>query len=81
MLCATPNWRFRVTAVGFDDIQGTAFQNPRLATIPQPRKKIGTIAAQTLLLRITRPEDDSHSREIVEEPELVERESTARVPD
>ena len=68
-----------VSVVGFDDIQSAAFQNPRLTTIRQPLKKMGTIAAETLLRRIARPEDDSYPREIVVEPELIVRESTARV--
>lgn len=68
-----------VSVVGFDDIQSAAFQNPRLTTIRQPLKKMGTIAAETLLRRIVRPDDDSYPREIVVEPELVVRESTARI--
>jgi len=36
------------------------------------------IAAETLLRRIARPDDDSYPREIVVEPELVVRESTTR---
>jgi DNA-binding LacI/PurR family transcriptional regulator len=67
-----------VSVVGFDDIQSAAFQNPRLTTIRQPLKRMGTIAAETLLRRIVRPEDDSYPREIVVEPELIVRESTAR---
>ncbi|MGC2152976.1 MAG: substrate-binding domain-containing protein, partial [Terriglobales bacterium] len=67
-----------VSVVGFDDIQSAAFQNPRLTTIRQPLKRMGTIAAETLLRRIARPEDDSYPREIVVEPELIVRESTAR---
>jgi DNA-binding LacI/PurR family transcriptional regulator len=70
-----------VSVVGFDDIQSAAFQNPRLTTIRQPLKKMGTIAAETLLRRIARPDDDSYPREIVVEPELVIRESTARMQD
>ena len=66
-----------VSVVGFDDIQSAAFQNPRLTTIRQPLKKMGAIAAETLLRRIARPNDDSYPREIVVEPELILRESTA----
>jgi LacI family transcriptional regulator len=67
--------------VGFDDIQSAAFQNPRLTTIRQPLKKMGTLAAETLLRRIARPEDNSYPREIVVEPELVIRESTGPAPE
>lgn len=67
-----------VSVVGFDDIQSAAFQNPRLTTIRQPLRKMGMVAAENLLRRIARPDDDSYPREIVVEPELVVRESTAR---
>ncbi len=67
-----------VSVVGFDDIQSAAFQNPRLTTIRQPLKKMGTLAAETLLRRIARPDDDSYPHEIVVEPELIVRESTTR---
>ena len=68
-----------VSVVGFDDIQSAAFQNPRLTTIRQPLRKMGMIAAETLLRRIARPEDDSYPREIVVAPELIVRESSGRV--
>ena len=69
-----------VSVVGFDDVQSAAFQNPRLTTIRQPLRKMGVIAAETLLRRIARPDDASDARELVVEPELIVRESTARVP-
>lgn len=67
-----------VSVVGFDDIQSAAFQNPRLTTVRQPLRKMGMIAAETLLRRIVRPDDDSYPREIVVEPELIVRESSGR---
>lgn len=67
-----------VSVIGFDDIQSAAFQNPRLTTIRQPLRKMGMVAAESLLRRIVRPDDDSYPREIVVEPELVVRESTAQ---
>ena len=69
-----------VSVVGFDDIQSAAFQNPRLTTIRQPLRKMGMVAAETLLRRIARPDDDSYPREIVVEPELIVRESSGRAP-
>jgi LacI family transcriptional regulator len=66
-----------VSVVGFDDIQSAAFQRPQLTTVRQPLKKMGMIAAETLLRRIARPDDDSYPREIVIDPELVVRKSTA----
>jgi len=68
-----------VSVVGFDDIQNAAFQRPQLTTVRQPLKKMGMIAAETLLRRIARPDDDSYPRQIVIEPELVVRKSTAPV--
>jgi len=50
-----------------------------LTTVRQPLKKMGTIAAEALLRRIARPDDDTYSREIVIEPELIVRKSTAQV--
>ena len=66
-----------VSVIGFDDIQTAAFYSPQLTTVRQPLKKMGTIAAEALLRRIARPDDDTHSREIVIAPELVVRKSTA----
>ena len=70
-----------VSVVGFDDIQSAAFHNPSLTTVRQPLRKMGEIAAETLLRRINSPETRSQAqRQIVVEPELVVRESTARAP-
>jgi len=64
-----------VSVVGFDDIQSAAFQNPGLTTVRQPLRKMGKIAAETVLRRITR-DGIEHPKEITVEPELVVREST-----
>jgi DNA-binding LacI/PurR family transcriptional regulator len=77
-----------VSVVGFDDIQSAAFQNPGLTTVRQPLQKMGKIAAETVLRRITRGGRDhtadhtgdhnaDHPRQITVEPELVVRESTS----
>ena len=68
-----------VSVVGFDDIQSAAYQRPRLTTVRQPLRKMGMIAAETLLKRIARPDEDTYPREIVIEPELIVRQSTAAV--
>jgi DNA-binding LacI/PurR family transcriptional regulator len=71
-----------VSVVGFDDIHSAAFQNPALTTVRQPLRKMGKIAAETVLRRIARSHSESsvdHPREIVVEPELVVRESTCKV--
>ena len=64
-----------VSVVGFDDIEAAAYMNPPLTTVRQPLKKMGEIAARTLLDRIEGRLKDIP--EIVIEPELVVRRSTA----
>ncbi len=66
-----------VSVVGFDDIQSAAFQNPALTTVRQPLREMGMIAAETLLRRITAPAKTPYPKEIVVEPELIVRASTA----
>ena len=70
-----------VSVVGFDDIQSAAFQNPALTTVRQPLREMGVIAAETLLRRITAPAKALYPKEIVVEPSLVVRASTAPVSD
>jgi DNA-binding LacI/PurR family transcriptional regulator len=47
-----------ISVVGFDDIRSAAYQNPSLTTVRQPLRKMGTIAAETLLrsVRSFRPD-------------------------
>jgi LacI family transcriptional regulator len=66
-----------VSVVGFDDIQSAAFQNPALTTVRQPLRQMGMIAAETLLQRITAPAKAPYPKEIMVEPELIVRASTA----
>jgi LacI family transcriptional regulator len=66
-----------VSIIGFDDIQAASFQNPRLTTVRQPMRQMGEIAATTLLKRIAFPTEEV--KDIKLQPELVVRESTARV--
>jgi len=66
-----------ISVVGFDDIQGAAYNTPSLTTVRQPLVRMGTIAARTLLERIGGRAD--YPAEIAIEPELVMRESTARL--
>ena len=65
--------------VGFDDIQIAVHNSPSLTTVRQPLQKMGETAARTLLNRIDDPE--TYVAEIQIEPELVVRNSTARVPE
>src|SRR5258705_5857157 len=69
-----------VSVVGFDDIQSAAFQNPALTTGRQPLPDMGVTAAKTLLRRITAAANTPYPREIVVEPDLVVRASTAKAP-
>ena len=64
-----------VSVVGFDDIDSAAYQNPPLTTVRQPLKEMGRMAAQTVLSRIGMANEESH--EILIEPELVVRATTA----
>jgi len=64
-----------VSVVGIDDIYEAAYHIPALTTIRQPLKKMGMLAAQTLVQRITGGQDESLEKLEVE-PELVVREST-----
>jgi LacI family transcriptional regulator len=68
-----------VSVVGFDDIQSAAFQNPALTTVRQPLRQMGILAAETVLLRINAPAKSStYPKNILVEPELIVRETTAR---
>jgi DNA-binding LacI/PurR family transcriptional regulator len=64
-----------ISVVGFDDIQGAAYNTPSLTTVRQPLIRMGAIAAETLVERIEGRED--YPTEIAIEPQLVVRESTA----
>jgi DNA-binding LacI/PurR family transcriptional regulator len=68
-----------VSVVGFDDIQSAAFQNPGLTTVRQPLREMGVIAAETLLRRINASAKTPYPKTITVEPELIVRESTAKV--
>jgi LacI family transcriptional regulator len=64
-----------VSVVGFDDIQSAAYQNPPLTTVRQPLRKMGRIAAEILLRRISQARPDA-SGETTVEPELIIRDTT-----
>ena len=66
-----------ISVVGFDDIREAAYNTPGLTTVHQPLRKMGEIAAQTLLERIERATED-YTREISVEPVLVIRQSTCK---
>jgi DNA-binding LacI/PurR family transcriptional regulator len=64
-----------VSVVGFDDIQGAAFQNPGLTTIRQPLRRMGEIAAEIMVQRISKT--GTIRKRATVEPELILRQSTA----
>jgi len=64
-----------VSVVGFDDIQSAAYQNPGLTTVRQPLRKMGEIAADTVLRRISG--GNSLPPTITVEPEFIIRGTTA----
>lgn len=63
-----------VSVVGFDDIASATFCLPALTTVKQPLKKMGRIAAETLLARIE--ENGEFAPEIAVAPEFTLRQST-----
>ena len=63
--------------LGFDDIPVGSYILPALTTIRQPLKQMGQIAAKTVVEQIEGKAE--YTPEIVVEPELVLRASTARV--
>jgi LacI family transcriptional regulator len=64
-----------ISVVGFDDIESAAYNNPAITTVRQPLKKMGEIAARTLLNQIEN--DEPRVPEITIEPEFVVRGSTS----
>jgi LacI family transcriptional regulator len=67
-----------ISVVGFDDVQSAAFQNPALTTIRQPLHDMGALAAKSLLAQISSQiSREAVPRQIVVDPDLVVRESTA----
>lgn len=65
-----------ISVVGFDDIRDAAYHLPSITTVRQPLRKMGEMAAQTLVDRIEGRKD--YPRQIAIEPSLIVRESTAK---
>jgi LacI family transcriptional regulator len=63
-----------ISVVGFDDIRESAYHMPSITTVRQPLRKMGSIAAQTVIERIEGSENCPG--QIAIEPELVVRESS-----
>jgi LacI family transcriptional regulator len=65
-----------VSVIGYDDVQAAAYHVPSLTTIRQPLRKMGEIAAMTLLDKLAGKQTE-HILQV--EPELIVRESTSAV--
>jgi LacI family transcriptional regulator len=65
-----------VSVMGFDDIPAAQFYTPRLTTIRQPLHQMGSVAASLLLKKI---ENGKVPELFRVDPELIVRESTAKV--
>ena len=63
-----------ISVIGFDDIREAAYHLPSLTTVRQPLRKMGAMAAETVIERIEGQED--YLDEISVEPEFVVRESS-----
>lgn len=68
-----------ISVVGFDDIRDAAYHVPSLTTVRQPLRKMGEMAAMTIIERIEE-QGEGYPEEISVEPELVIRESSGLAP-
>lgn len=65
-----------VSVVGFDDIQSAAFHHPGLTTVRQPLRRMGILAAETLVRQMADTPGNPIVAQVVVDPELIVREST-----
>ncbi|MEQ1645832.1 MAG: substrate-binding domain-containing protein [Pyrinomonadaceae bacterium] len=68
-----------VSVLGFDDIYAAAFHNPALTTIRQPLFEMGSLAARTLLKRLSENGNGDIPQTVSVEPTIIVRQSTSRV--
>jgi LacI family transcriptional regulator len=68
-----------VSVVGFDDVESAAYQSRALTTVRQPLRRMGELAAQSVLRRILQPagKEENTLQEILVEPDLILRETTS----
>jgi DNA-binding LacI/PurR family transcriptional regulator len=69
-----------VSVAGFDNVQMAACYNPSLTTIETNYEEVGRLAIQTLISQIEQEAPLFEATQIVVDPKLVVRESTAPVP-
>ena len=63
-----------VSVVGFDDIPLAVIFKPELTTVGQPLRRMGQIAAKTIIQQIEKTAE--YQPEIMIEPELIQRASS-----
>ena len=71
----------RLSIVGFDDIDFASFAVPPLTTVSQSGVEMGRIATEMLLDMIEQGRDRDEVDDVVLEPRLIVRQSTAPPPD
>jgi DNA-binding LacI/PurR family transcriptional regulator len=69
-----------VSLAGFDNIPLASAVSPALTTVSQPTEEEGRLAAEFLIARIERPQEDIAPRELTLECNLIVRASTAPRP-
>jgi LacI family transcriptional regulator len=67
-----------ISIVGFDNYDQASYQIPPLTTVHQPFYEMGRIAMQLLESIVNDP--GQHSQQVLIEPELIVRSSTAPPP-
>lgn len=67
---------FGLSVVGFDDIPFAALAYPPLTTVRQPISRLGALATELLLQRISGERDAAQPRVLTVRPDLVVRDST-----
>ena len=65
-----------ISVVGFDDVYSSAYQNPPLTTVRQPLRRMGKLAAETLLRRLNAPKGEEYPKLLTVTPDLIVRQST-----
>ena len=63
-----------ISVIGFDDMPLAVFFKPELTTIRQPSRRMGQIAAKTIIDQIEKTAE--YQSEIMVEPELIHRASS-----
>jgi LacI family transcriptional regulator len=69
-----------LSLAGFDNIPLASVVSPALTTVSQPTEEEGRLAAEFLIARIERPQEDIARRELTLECNLIVRASTAPRP-